>query len=260
MLENNINTDTKSPYRRIFVAFTDLSVVALGFVAGLYLFNAPQNNTEYVRMSQNQYPIIQGAVSEESLVDDRAEAVATCMPNQWVINKAVSTLSFEAVQYGQKFSGSFDFDGEIIFNPEKLDESYVNIDIDINSIATGSLTRDEQARTQDWFDVGAFPKANFKSSAFTKSNGDGEYIAHGVLELRGVAVPLDLPFSLRFSEEMPNSEEVKSAKTNVEMMAQISISLSDFGIGQVEGQSDDVISDKVDVFIVLRAERFDALL
>lgn len=38
--------------------------------------------------------------------------------HQWVIDAATSTLSFEATQYGQKFNGSFNFTGEIIFDSE----------------------------------------------------------------------------------------------------------------------------------------------
>ncbi len=243
--------------------------MALGLMAGVLISSCPMLNMQEL---QARLSLMEGAYVQEILVepthtnDVGAYEIASASedspmpdviykPNQWVINKSASTLSFEALQYGQEFSGSFEFGGEIIFNPDQLDECSVHIDIDIASIATGSLTRDTRARTKDWFDVEEYPKATFKSAAFTKSDEGEDYIAHGVLSLRGIDVPLDLPFSLRFDEETLKSDETELAKTKVEMTAQISLNRFDFGIGQDEWESEDVISDKVDIFVVLQAVR-----
>jgi|GEM_PF-3094426 len=295
---------------RILSIMAALFAVAFGIVIGVCISGDPKLDVEEMRTHMYVHHLRQfedfakstamqiaqadKVVSAEIVtVSDKMEGQKIAYkPNQWIIDKAGSTLSFEAVQYGHKFNGSFDFDGEIIFNPKNLDDCSVSIEIDINSIATGSLNRDSRARTKDWFDAGQFPAAKFKSAAFSNGEKEGEYVAHGVLGVRGVDVPVDLPFSLRFYEDEKGSVPVdnidvldnnfmgptriegsanvsaevetqaevlqendknKLAEIRAEMLAQISLSLSDFRLGQDMQHHGDALSDKVGVFIVLQA-------
>ena len=165
---------------------------------------------------------------------------------KWIIDKSQSSLRFKAMQYGQSFEGDFSFDGQIFFDPEKLDKSKVRVYIDISSIKTGSVDRDSQAKSKDWFDVATYPNAVFDAEKFEKGNIDNSYIAHGYLTLRGVKLPVQLPFNLKIVEE-------DHGKLQAIMAAEVELSRFGFGVGQGQWNSEDAISDKVTVYIGLVA-------
>lgn len=166
--------------------------------------------------------------------------------SQWQIDTQKSRLGFQAMQYGQTFDGSFDFDGQIFFDAEQLERSKVHIEIDIASIKTGSMDRDAQAKSQDWFDVKTYPQAIFEAGQFVRGDVANHYIAHGVLTLHGVKLPVDLPFSLEATQS-------DTERSSVEMKADIDLNRLEFNIGQGQWQKTDAISDKVTISISLHA-------
>ncbi len=168
----------------------------------------------------------------------------TALPGAWIIDLAQSSLDFEVQQYSHPFTGGFkNFGGDIVFDPGHLDQAHVAIWIDIASLETGSTDRDEEAKATDWFDVSNHPKATFTADSFTEA-GPNQYTAHGILTVRGVAKPVDLPFTL----------EIRENKTAL-MKAELNLRRLDFGIGQGEWQAADAISDVVKVTITVTAHR-----
>lgn len=236
------------------------AVITVMLVAAVYVFIAylvgQQLGSEHHNHGDNQgqasavFQEVEAGnsmvVLEEAAVEPMIEERFDLLPNQWAIDKVRSTLSFEASQYGQRFNGSFDFDGDIIFDPKNLDGSKANIEIDISSIKTGSLDRDSQAKSESWFDIASHPKAVFQTLAFTEDEGDNLYVAHGMLTLRGIDMPLNLPFYLRFYEG-------DNGRQMVEMLAEAELKRLDFGVGQGQWQSEDAIGNKVMIYIVLHA-------
>lgn len=161
---------------------------------------------------------------------------------EWDIISEQSYIKFSATQYGQTFEGQFhDFDGIINFDPENLDAAFVKILIDIGTIKTGSDDRDSQAVLSDWFDVNAFPKAEFVADNF-EIDANGDYVAVSSLTIRGVSSEIALPFSLIIDGD------------KAEMNAKISLNRLDFGIGQGQWQSTDAIGGNVDVSIKVEAQ------
>lgn len=165
---------------------------------------------------------------------------------QWQIDSGKSNLTFQATQYGQTFDGSFDFNGAIYFDPALLDKSKVKIEIDIASIKTGSEDRDSQARSEDWFNVTTYPKAVFEAAEFTTGDRVNSYEARGTLSLRGVTMPIILPFTLVISD---NDQGQRVAN----MSALLDLNRLDFGVGQGQWQKTDAISDKVTIDVNLLA-------
>ena len=93
--------------------------------------------------------------------------------------------------------GRFDrWKADILFGPKALDRSRVTVTIDMASAKTGDPQRDASLPAPDWFDSANHPSAVFTASRFTES-GEGRYVAHGTLTLRGVTKPLALPFQLK---------------------------------------------------------------
>ena len=99
---------------------------------------------------------------------------------------AEGTISITVKQLGQGVSGSFG-----AWTAETTRRGAVLVQIDTASLALGSVTA--QALGPDFFDAAAFPKATFTADI---AQTDGQLVAIGTLDLKGVRLPLTLPFSL----------------------------------------------------------------
>lgn len=214
------------------------SQLAKGIAKDLYKAEAQGNETaqEY-KANQSD------ALSDNDEVMDAKEHAGV---TEWDIDTDNSTLEFTATQYGSAFTGTFDFDGHIYFDPERLKQGDVRIEIDIKSIQTGSDSRDEQALSADWFDTDQYRYAVFTADQFEAGAQDNEYVAKGTLTIKGVSMPLDLPFILQINDD----GGIRSAIMN----AQISLSRADYKVGQGEWEGDDAIGHNVELNIELKAK------
>jgi cytochrome b561 len=184
----------------------------------------------------------------EQAVDDASPTPVQAGDYVWTIVPDKSRIRFTASQYGTEFEGEFaGFGGTIVFNPDDLENSHVDVKIDISTISTGSTDRDSQARTADWFNVSAYPQAIFTARRFERIDAN-HYIAHGELAIRDIKKPLSLPFSLEIDE---SDEGVQEA----EMESEIRLKRLDYGVGQGPWQKTDAIADDVRLKISVEATR-----
>lgn len=174
-----------------------------------------------------------------------ATAAATAplgAPVKWVVSRG-STLNFQTSWSGDAIRGRFDkWTADILFSPDVLDGSKVSVSIDLASVKTGDDQRDSSLPSGDFFDVAEHPKATFTATKFEKT-GEGRFIAHGTLSLRGVSRPLNLPFRLKIDGDTASVSGVTSLDRTA------------FGVGQGEWQKTDQIPAKVSVSIALKAKR-----
>lgn len=121
--------------------------------------------------------------------------VAAQEPASWTIGKG-SSLRFRTSWSGTPIEGGFSrFDGTIRFSPDRLDASRVEIRVQTGSVFSGDAQRDETLRSADWFDTGSHGIATFTADRFRRT-GPGRYVATGTLGIKGVSLPLSLPFTL----------------------------------------------------------------
>jgi polyisoprenoid-binding protein YceI len=100
-----------------------------------------------------------------------------------------STLGLHHRLERQAIQGRFDkWTADILFSPDALEGSKVSVAIDMASVKTGDEQRDASLPSGDWFDAAAHPKATFTATKFEKT-GEGRFVAHGTLSLRGVSRP-----------------------------------------------------------------------
>jgi polyisoprenoid-binding protein YceI len=172
-----------------------------------------------------------------------APAPALAAPPAWTVDKAASRLTFSSSVSGQAFTGRFArWDAVIHFDPKDLAHSDVAATIDVTSAATGSGDRDAELPDQDWFWTSHFPRASYVARSF-QAAGPGRYLALGVLTIRGVAKPLNLPFALSISGAQAH------------MTSAIVLNRLAFGVGQGEWKATDTVPANVTVNIDLTARR-----
>lgn len=167
---------------------------------------------------------------------------------QWDMVADKSKLAFNGTQMGGTFAGEFkSFTPVIVFDADDLAASKVTVDIDLASIDTGDGERDAAAKSTDWFDIKSTPTARFESTGFSKT-GDNAFEAAGNLTIRGVTVPVVLPFTLDFSS-------TDSGKQQAVMKGHITLDRSKFKLGQGEWADPGSVGNDIAVDVTLTAVR-----
>lgn len=121
-----------------------------------------------------------------------AETPVAATTGNWQV--AEGTLGFAINQMGSAVQGTFaNWTADITFNEEPVDGSHgtVTVTIDMASLTLGSIT--DQAKGPDFFDISNHPTAIFTANILPATEG---YVADGTLSLRGVSMPLQLPFAM----------------------------------------------------------------
>jgi polyisoprenoid-binding protein YceI len=163
----------------------------------------------------------------------------TCFSQELVQNDTETAITFKIKNFGLNVDGSFsDFTILSNFNSSNLKESFLNAEIDVKSISTGSKSMEEHLFKSDFFDVEKHPKIVFKSSEIIKRTND-RYLIKGSLFIKGIEKKMEVPL------------EVKETETNVAISANFVLNRRDFGVGG----SSFVLSKKVNVKMIYVATK-----
>jgi len=100
-------------------------------------------------------------------------------------------VTFEDVPVAGQFKR---FDVKLEFDPKKLDKSQLRVTVDLSAADMGDPDMNAGIADPDWFSVGKFPKAVFKSERI-EAGASGKYVATGILTLKGASKPVTVPFS-----------------------------------------------------------------
>lgn len=124
---------------------------------------------------------------------------STAYAAPWKIDPENSTLTFTATQAGEAFTGKFTrFTPVVEFDPHNTAEGHITVTVDMASAVIDDKDKQESLPTRDWFDTATFPTATFESKSINKT-GANDFAAAGTLTIKGVSMPLALPF--RFIEK-----------------------------------------------------------
>jgi polyisoprenoid-binding protein YceI len=108
-------------------------------------------------------------------------------------------------------------------NPKDFARSSFEGEIDVTSVDTGNVDRDNHLRSNDFFDAANHPKITFKSTRI-EPKSDGEYAVHGDLTIRGVTKPVSLDVEFHGTSKNPYG------KTVAGLSARGTINRKDFGV------------------------------
>ena len=169
--------------------------------------------------------------------DDAVPATAALadVASDWNVQEG--EIQITVTQLGSPVKGTFaDWTAAISFDPAATDVmGSVTTTIAITSLTLGSVTN--QAMGADFFDADSFPTAEFQADI--NRNGP-EYVADGTLTIKGITIPVSLPFTL---------DIVDNAAT---MSGQLSLDRREFSIGQSMGDETN-LGFAVDVAVNLTA-------
>ncbi|WP_068316851.1 YceI family protein [Polycladidibacter hongkongensis] len=133
-------------------------------------------------------------------------STALASASEWQVDQASSSIAFTASQGGNEIKGSFDsWSAEIRFDPDALSEAQISASVELGSVKTGTSQIESALASAEWFNASAFPQAVFTSTS-VKPGPDGGYVLNGELSLKGIVLPVTLPFSLEIDGDKAVAE------------------------------------------------------
>jgi len=109
--------------------------------------------------------------------------------NQWAISS-----DYEVKFEGKGAEGTFKaLQGTIIFDPNRLEESKMDVFVETNTIDTGNSLKDDHARGKKWFDAENYPRISFTSKSFSATKMG--YAVVGTLSMKGKEKEIRIPFT-----------------------------------------------------------------
>ena len=144
----------------------------------------------------------------------------------WVPDKAHSEVDFTVLHMGiSNVHGRLgNIGGTIVVNDSDITKSTINITIDVSSVDTGVSMRDNDLKSDHFFDVAQFPTATFVSTAVAKSCAG--LTVNGNLTLHGVTKPVTLAV-----EGPTGPAQGMDKKPHEGFTASVTLSRTAFGVG-----------------------------
>jgi polyisoprenoid-binding protein YceI len=122
-----------------------------------------------------------------------AMATASAATTTWTIDPNHSAAQFSVRHMMvSNVRGEFgSVHGTIAFDDQDASKSTIEATIDATTINTRVSSRDNDLKSENFFDVAKYPTITFKSTKVS-SGGDGAYIVEGDLMMHGVTKPVTL--------------------------------------------------------------------
>lgn len=161
----------------------------------------------------------------------------------WRMDPATSRLEFIATYEKTAAPGVFkEFDTRMHFDPDRLGESQLEVTIAATSADMRSADINKAIREPEWFDVAHFPQVEFHATDVRRL-GVNRYVAAGMLRLKGIQQPVEVPFAWT------------DAADGATMEGELTIKRALFGIGVGEWASTSVIGADVTVKFRVRLRK-----
>lgn len=172
-----------------------------------------------------------------------AAAPVFAQPTSWTVDKAQSSVGFSGKHAGVDFNGKFGtWDATILFDPADLAHSSAKVTFQTATAKTGNEMEDEALGQEEWLNPAKFPTATFTSTQITSAGGNN-YVAKGMIALKGKTLPATLNFTLTISG---NIATVKGTST-VDRLA--------FDIGAVSDANGTFVSKDIGITVDLVAKK-----
>ncbi len=131
---------------------------------------------------------------------------STARTGTWKVDPGHAEVGFVGRHFGlTRIRGRFvGVDATVVIAPD-LEQSSVEVVIDMASVDSGYVTRDDHLRSADFFDVAVHPTASYRSRSLTV-DGDSARM-EGELTIKGVTRPVALDVELLGAATEPSGDE-----------------------------------------------------
>lgn len=161
----------------------------------------------------------------------------------WRMEPVGSRLEFIASFQNLPAPGVFkEFDLQLRFDPGALADSRLDVTIDITSADMNSAEVNAAIESPVWFDFARFGTAEFHADDIERED-EYRFLARGVLDLKGVQQPLEVPFTW------------SNAGDAATMQGEFRVRRGSFGIGTGEWAATDVIGPDVTIRFSIRLHK-----
>jgi polyisoprenoid-binding protein YceI len=111
---------------------------------------------------------------------------------KWTVDKVHSNVKFSVSHMVvSEVEGSFKgFDGTIVVSKDNLSDAVINFTVDVATVSTDNVNRDNHLKSDDFFNAEKFPKMTFVSKSMTLVGGN-KYKLTGELTMRDVTKTVD---------------------------------------------------------------------
>lgn len=155
---------------------------------------------------------------------------------------AGSKVHFVIKNFGINTGGDFaGLKGEIFFTPNDLSKCKFDVSVSASTVDTDNPGRDNDLRSNEYFDVQNYPDIKMTSTKIEKTNktATGFYYFEGDLTIHGVTKPVSFPF---------RAEKIKD---DYLFTGDFEIQRLDFGVGEKSS----VLGNKVIVTLSVLAKK-----
>ena len=190
--------------------------------------------TNYLRIA-----LALGALSAAACSSAETPAAGTAAPQAAAasgthyVQAGGATLTFTFKQSDAANTGSFaSFSTQLDYDAKNPAAGRLDVTVQIGSLATQDKDRDDTLKSGDLLAAEKFPTAHYSATSFAK-NASGGLEALGKLTLRGVTRDLRVPLQIR------------ATAGGLELSGEVTIKRLDYGVGQGEWKSTDMVGDDV---------------
>lgn len=120
------------------------------------------------------------------------------------VMKSDSKIEFHASATFAKVTGVFhEWDINLKMPTDKFDDASLDMQLEAESVATGSGLRDKEVKGKNFFDVKQYPQIHFVSKTITPDGGPDptKFLMNAELTLRGITQLVSVALAVRPSEK-----------------------------------------------------------
>jgi len=139
----------------------------------------------------------------------------------WIVDPKQSSIVFKSSYMDRPFQGRFEqWTANIQFDPAKPQDARIRVVIPTISAKTQEPYFNDSLPEADWFDASKHKEAVFEVNEGVFKDSETKYEATGVLTVKGVKLPIRLPFTLNING------------ATAKMHGEITLKRLDLGIGR----------------------------
>ena len=154
---------------------------------------------------------------------------AGAMAQAWTVDKAHAKIGFSITHMMiSDVEGAFrTYEATITSSKDDFSDAVFDISADIAGINTDNENRDKDLQSEGFFNAAAFPKLTFKSTSFTKVEGN-KYKLVGDITMKGVTKPIEM-------NVVVNGPIDRRGKKVIGIKVTGTFKRTDFGVGKPGG-------------------------